>query len=150
MRNLLIVLSLILAGCGQSPNNQTTPALVIQPYYKQFFDTVGWQHETDGIVGVFNNLGAIAICIPNPNKYQVYIDSDTFYGMSADQQRAVVFHELTHCVFNVSEHSADANSYMTVLATSTPGFSDATLATELPLWLSANPADAKVNGQITN
>jgi hypothetical protein len=101
-------------GCG--PVRVVYPTEMAQ-YYEDFSRIIGPSRVTSGTMQFeddsFFEGNVIGLCVkPALGGWTVHIKQSMWTKSSEVYRKAVLFHELTHCVLDRMEHSLDPNSYM--------------------------------------
>lgn len=120
MKALLILSMLILSGCGRGVTTlHVEMPDDVQTYYYEYFQIVGMDKQTSGKIVVEQTQdGTEATCRYTFGDWKIQLspaawDYDGVGPLNqTDYRRALVFHELTHCIFHSDKHSTDRNSYM--------------------------------------
>lgn len=125
MRYLIIAI-LALAGCGREPLKMD-PAFA--EYVTQFKQASSSKGDYDGGLIQFGDTSAaddgkyraVGTCRHTSDGWIIMINAKYWYApRGPDQNRSVLFHELTHCVLNVRLHNLDPNNYMNARAVFLP------------------------------
>ena len=98
----IIISVTYLYGCSGTP--ATTE---IDPYVKQFETEVGVKVENVNIYFTKLKKPAVGRCFPCVKIIQ--IDLEHYKNSSRIEQKALVFHELGHCVCNIFKHAKEGS-----------------------------------------
>lgn len=119
--SLFIVITLLAALAMIAPIYKVDP--VIEPYVEEFksigqsvCNKVDYFTPPKTIIQFKKSLltekeNIIGVCYRSNISYKIEYDEDYFYGLSPTSKKALVFHELTHCMLLI-DHSEDRHNYM--------------------------------------
>ncbi len=108
----LLLLTVILIGCQQRVAYRAADAdALIRPYVEDFVTLYGT--EITEVIYEFRQLeDRAAQCLQTDGLQVVSVDPDVWETICPAQKRALVFHELGHCVLGRSHTDPEVLSYM--------------------------------------
>lgn len=118
---LFIVMTLLAAIAMLVPIHKVDP--VIEPYIEEFKSIgqsvckeVDYFSPPKTVIGLKKGVltdkeSIIGVCYRSNISFKIEYDEDYFYGLNPTSKKALVFHELTHCMLLI-DHSEDRKNYM--------------------------------------
>lgn len=110
MRYSIFLIAILIAACAPKPFKGNTPSDEIAPYVDAFFEAWG-QPSPEVAYNMIPLENKAAECVWNDRGVRIInIDPDAWEAFCPYQQKALVWHELGHCVLNRAH--TDEESYM--------------------------------------
>ena len=113
MKYSIFLIAITIASCAPKPFKGNTPSAEIAPYVESFFESWG-QPSPEVAYNMIPLEGKAAECVWSDTGVRIVnIDPDSFWGFCKLEQKAMIWHELGHCILMRPHVDRPAVSYMT-------------------------------------
>lgn len=111
MNKAVLLISILLTSCAPVKFKGNEPGDDIRPYVESFVSAYGY--PLPEILWVMAEVSGYGLCTTNGSSRKITIDPDDWEGLCELQRKALVWHELGHCVLDRPHtNDGDPPSYM--------------------------------------
>ena len=119
-----LILEIMLSSCGAAPAPSITAPDDVMPYVNYYLNVTSSERLSSGTITVDAiNATWEGVCYQSRdgNPWAIHLNSTYWTALSVNQKRALVAHELTHCLYASGLHSPSDTHYMYMALTFTEG-----------------------------
>ncbi len=110
-----LVLQIMLSSCGAAPMPSITAPSDVMPYVNYYLGVTASDRLSSGTI-VIDAISTTweGVCYESlgDKPWTIHLNSVYWTDLTVNQRRALVAHELTHCLYSSSAHSPDDTNYM--------------------------------------